>query len=64
MWYWDFIPSGNNHKKKPLTKAQLQKIREAYAQADAITEHVKKLENAEKEKKEKELEKSLNSLFL
>ncbi len=53
MWYWDYTPSWWQHHKKPLTKKQLQKIQEAYAQAGTITETVKELEAKEQSNTEK-----------
>lgn len=63
MWYWDYTPSGN-YAKKPLTKKQLQKIRENYAKADIISEHVRDLEAKEKEKTEEKIDDELNVIFL
>ncbi len=44
MWIGDTMPSGGYHTKKPLTKAQIRKMQEAYMKADKITEEVKKKE--------------------
>ncbi len=62
MWYWDYTPSGN-HSKKPLTRKQLAKAREAYEKADMITMHVKSLEAREEQNAEEEIKK-LDSLSL
>lgn len=64
MWYGDYIPSWGSHPKKPLSKEEMRKIREAYAKADAITSHVRELEQKEKEKIEKKSEQKLDELFL
>ena len=40
---------------KPLTKKQLEKAREAYANADKVTIHVKSLEAKEVKNAEEEL---------
>lgn len=63
MRYWHYVPSGN-HRKKPLTKEQLKKIQDAYAQADLITEHVQKLESEEESKTQESLNNALDSAFL
>lgn len=47
MWIGDTMPSGGYHAKKPLTKAQIRKMQEAYIKADTITEEVKKKEAEE-----------------
>ena len=63
MWYWDHIPSGWQHHKKPLTKWQIKKLQEAYANAGAITESVKSLEKKEQIEIKEQIEKELNILF-
>lgn len=63
MWYWDYIPSGWQHHKKPLTKWQIKKLQEAYANAGAITESVKSLEKEEQIEVKEQIEKELNILF-
>lgn len=62
MWYWDYIPSGAQHSKKPLTKWQIKKLQQAYATAGAISESVKTLEEQEQEKIQKEIEEGLKLL--
>lgn len=56
MWYGDFMPSWWHHRKKGLTKAQMQKLRAAYAQAWEIQESVWKLEEVEKRKIQEKLD--------
>ena len=63
MWYWDYIPSGWQHHKKPLTKWQIKKMQEAYANAGAITESVKSLENEEQINTKNKIENELNLFF-
>ena len=63
MWYWDYTPSWGNHQMKPLTKAQLKKIQEAYKNADIITSEIRSQEAREQEWIKKEIEDWLN-LFL
>mgnify|MGYP006910387529 CR=1 FL=1 len=63
MWYWDYIPSGWHHHKKPLTKDQIKKLQLAYASADAISESVKEIEKEEQIHIQKEIENDLNLLF-
>lgn len=63
MWYGDYIPSGWQHHKKPLTKWQIKKLQEAYANAGAITESVKSLEKKEQIEIKEQIEKELNILF-
>lgn len=50
MWYWDFAPPSGHHAKKPLTKAQIKKLEQAYKNADKISSEVKELEKQEQEK--------------
>lgn len=61
MWYWDYTPS-SHHSKKPLTKAQIRKLQEAYSRADEITAEVEKREQEEQKQVEWETEKMLNLL--
>ena len=63
MWYWDFQPAGN-YTKKPLTKKQLQKIKEGYEKWAMIAEHVKQLEESEETKAKKEIEEDLQGVYL
>jgi hypothetical protein len=63
VWYWDYIPSGGGHSKKPLTKAQIKKLEQAYAKAEIISESVKSLEEQEEESTKKEIEEGLNMVF-
>ncbi len=63
MWYWDYIPSWWQHHKKPLTKWQIKKLQEAYANAGAITESVKSLEKEEQKNIKNEIEKNLNLFY-
>jgi hypothetical protein len=55
MWIWDTMPSWGYRPKKPLTKAQIRKMQEAYKNADTITAHVKALEKQEAKNAEEEL---------
>lgn len=48
MWYWDHVPTGSNHRKKPLTKAQIRKIQENYSKAEEISKKIKEAEELEK----------------
>ena len=61
MWYWDYTPS-SHHPKKPLTKAQMRKMQEAYSRADEISAEVKKQEEEEQKKTEWETEEMLKFL--
>lgn len=63
MWYWDYIPSGWHHHKKPLTKAQLRKMQEAYKNADTISAEVKKKEVEEQEKTEEEMDEMMGGII-
>jgi hypothetical protein len=63
MWYWDYIPTGGQHSKKPLTKAQIKKLEQAYAKAGTISESVKSLEEKEQETTKKEAEEGLKMVF-
>lgn len=57
------MPSGWQHHKKPLTKAQIKKLEQAYASAGAITESVKTLEKEEQDTVKNEIEKNLNLFY-
>jgi hypothetical protein len=50
MGYGDFAPPSWHHPKKPLTKAQLRKMQEAYKNADKVSAEVKQREREEQEK--------------
>ena len=56
MWYWDFAPPSWHHAKKPLTRAQIKKLQQAYSKAGEISDTVKSLEKEEQEKTQKELD--------
>jgi hypothetical protein len=60
MWYWDYTPSGWHHNKKPLTKAQIRKMQEAYSRADEISAEVREREQIEQEQAKEETENMLN----
>lgn len=64
MWYWDYFPSGNIHPKKPLSRKQIQKMKEGYEKADMISAHIHKIEEQEQEKMKQKVEEQLNELFL
>ncbi len=59
MWIWDTMPSWGYRPKKPLTKAQIRKMQEAYSRADEITAEVEKREQEEQKQVEWETEKLL-----
>lgn len=58
MWYWDYTPH-SHHPKKPLTKAQIRRMQEAYKNADTITAEVREKEAEEQEIVEEETDKLL-----
>lgn len=66
MWYGDFAPPSGHHPKKPLSRKQIQKMREAYAQADGISAHIQELEQQEQEQfpPQKEVHDQLDQIFL
>lgn len=64
MWYWDFAPPSGHHRKKPLTKKQLEKIKAAYEKWGVIAEHVQALEKKEEATVKKKIEEELNSAFI
>ena len=59
MWYWDYTPS-SHHAKKPLTKAQIRKMQEAYKNADTVTAEVREKEKKEQKRAEWETDELLN----
>lgn len=56
------MPSGGYHAKKPLTKAQLRKMAEAYKNADTISAEVKAREEEEQAKVADETEEMLKMI--
>lgn len=63
MWYWDFAPPSGHHAKKPLTKAQIRKLQEAYKNADKISAEVKEKENIEQTQTEQDIENLMKNLL-
>lgn len=63
MGYWDFAPPSWHHAKKPLTRAQIKKLQQAYAKAGIISETVKDLETQEQQKTEKEIDEIMKTLM-
>lgn len=63
MGYWDFAPPSGHHSKKPLTRNQIKKLQQAYANAGAITEKVKSLEEEEQVKIQDKIEDDLRLIF-
>ncbi len=63
MWYWDHLPSGGQHNKKPLTRWQIKKLQQAYATAGEISESVKNIEEKEQETTQREVQDVLNMIF-
>jgi hypothetical protein len=61
MWYWDYTPS-SHHSKKPLTKAQIRRLQEAYSRADEISAEVREKEQEEQKISAKETEEMLKFL--
>jgi hypothetical protein len=62
MWFWDFTPASNSYKK-PITKKQLQKLRENYAEADKISKKARELEEKEKESVKIEMDDMLDDIL-
>lgn len=62
MGYWDYTPPSGG-RPKPLTKAQMKKLQQAYSKAGEITESVKNLEAKEQERMEKEIDDIMNGLL-
>lgn len=63
MWYWDYTPSGGQHHKKSLTKAQMKKLQQIYKAAGVIYESVKNIEEKEQKAVQSEAEKKLKLFF-
>ncbi len=63
MWYWDFAPPSWHHAKKPLTKAQMKKLQEAYSKVGEISDTVKSLEEKEQAETEKEIDEMMKWLI-
>jgi len=55
MWAGDFTPSARG-RAKPITKKELQKIRESFVHADEIAHKAREMEEVEKQWADKELE--------
>jgi aerobic-type carbon monoxide dehydrogenase small subunit (CoxS/CutS family) len=62
MGYWDYTPPSGG-RPKPLTKAQIKKLQQAYSKAGEITESVKSLEAEEQEKTEKEIDEMMKGFI-
>lgn len=62
MGYWDYTPSSGG-RPKPLTKAQIKKLQQAYTKASEITESVKSLEMEEQAKTEKEIDEMMRGII-
>lgn len=63
MWIGDTMPSGGYYAKKPLTKAQIRKMQEAYMKADKIAEGVKKREVEEQKSIQGVIDNDLNFIL-
>jgi hypothetical protein len=61
MGYWDYTPS-SHHQKKPLTKAQIRKMQEAYSRADQVSAEVKRKEEEEQKRIKEETDDILKFL--
>ncbi|MBP9779380.1 hypothetical protein KBD33_02015 [Candidatus Gracilibacteria bacterium] len=63
MGYGDFAPPSGHHHKKPLTKAQIRKLQDAYSKAGEISDTVKSLEKEEQERIENEMENVMRNIL-
>ena len=61
MWYWDYTPSWWG-RVRPLTKAQIWKIQEAYKKADSVTAEIRAREAEEQKRIDIKIEEDLNLL--
>lgn len=62
MWYGDYTPSGWG-RPKPLTKAQIRKLQEAYKNADKISAEVKEKEAVEQNQTEQDIENLMKTIL-
>lgn len=62
MWAWDCAPSASG-RAKPITKAQLRKMQEDYARAEALSKEVLEQEKREQEKASREMNDLLGDVF-
>ncbi|EKD44338.1 MAG: hypothetical protein ACD_71C00174G0002 [uncultured bacterium (gcode 4)] len=62
MWAWDYTPSASG-RAKPITKAQLRKMQEDYARAEALSKEVLEQEKKEQEKVGREMNDLLGNIF-
>lgn len=62
MWFWDYTPAWHSYKK-PISKKQLQKIKDNFKNADEISKKVKELDEKEKEWVEVEFEGLLEDIL-
>ena len=63
MWYWDFTPPSWQHAKKPLTKAEIKKLQQAYERAGEISDTVKRLEEEEQVQTEQEIDEMMRGII-
>ena len=61
MWFWDYTPSGWG-RPKPLTKAQIRKMQQAFKDAEKITAAVHQREQEEQKRINQKIEDELNLL--
>lgn len=59
----EFTPSASSRGKKPITKAQLKKLREQYARANTIVATTSELEKIQKEREAQSLQKTIDDAF-
>lgn len=62
MWAWDYAPSASG-RAKPITKAQLRRMQEDYARAEALSKEALEQEKIEKERVSREMNELLGNIF-
>ena len=62
MWVGDFAPPARG-AKKPISKKDLKKLKDAYAKADEIVQEAQKQEQAERTHAEQDMKHQIDNLL-
>ncbi len=62
MWAWDYTPSAHG-RAKPITAAQLRRMREDYARAENLSKEVLEVEKKEQEELKSKMNNLLEDIF-
>ena len=62
MWAWDYTPSSHG-RAKPITKAELKRMQDDYARAEAVSKEALEEEKKEQERASREMNLLLGDVF-